>query len=42
MLRLYKNLKAKDWLLVALIVGITVAQVFFTMRLTDKTSDIPR
>ena len=40
MLRLYKNLKAKDWLLVALIVGITVAQVFFTMRLTDKTSDI--
>lgn len=40
MLRLYKNLKTKDWLLVALIVGITVAQVFFTMRLTDKTSDI--
>ena len=40
MFRLYKNLKAKDWLLVALIVGITVAQVFFTMRLTDKTSDI--
>lgn len=40
MLKLYKNLKAKDWLLVALIVGITVAQVFFTMRLTDKTSDI--
>lgn len=40
MLRLYKNLKAKDWLLVALIVGITVAQVFFTMHLTDKTSDI--
>ena len=40
MLKLYKKLKAKDWLLVALIVGITVAQVFFTMRLTDKTSDI--
>lgn len=40
MLRLYKNVKARDWLLVVLVAGITVAQVFFTMRLTDKISDI--
>ncbi len=40
MFKLYKNLKAADWLIVALIVGITVAQVFFTMELTDKISDI--
>ena len=40
MLRLYKNLKAADWLLVALICGITVAQVFFTLQLTDCIADI--
>ncbi len=40
MFKLYKNLKAKDWLTVLLIVGVTVAQVFFTMQLTDKISDI--
>ena len=40
MFKLYKKLKAADWLIVALIVGITVAQVFFTMELTDKISDI--
>ena len=40
MLKLYKNLKAIDWLLVALIVGITVAQVYFTMELTDQISAI--
>ena len=40
MLRLYKNLKAADWVLVALICGITVAQVFFTMQLTDCIADI--
>ncbi len=40
MLKLYKNLKALDWLLVALIVGITVAQVYFTMELTDQISTI--
>lgn len=40
MFKLYKNLKAADWLIVALIVCITVAQVFFTMELTDKISDI--
>lgn len=40
MLKLYKNLKALDWLLVALIVGITVAQVYFTMELTDQISAI--
>lgn len=40
MLKLYKNLKALDWLLVALIVGITIAQVYFTMELTDQISAI--
>ncbi len=40
MLKLYKNLKARDWALVVLIVGITVAQVYFTMLLTDKIADI--
>ena len=40
MFKLYKNLKALDWLLVALIVGITVAQVYFTMELTDQISAI--
>ncbi len=40
MLRLYKNLKAKDWLLIVFIVGITVAQVYFTMLLTDQISAI--
>ena len=36
MLRLYKNLKIQDWAIVVLIVGITVAQVWFTMELTDQ------
>lgn len=40
MLKLYKNLKARDWALILLIVGITVAQVYFTMELTDKIADI--
>lgn len=40
MLKLYKNLKAKDWILIVLIVGFTVAQVYFTMELTDKIADI--
>ena len=40
MLKLYKNLKARDWALVILIVGITVAQVFFTMELTDQIAQI--
>ena len=40
MLKLYKNLKAQDWVLVVLIVGITVAQVYFKMELTDKIADI--
>ena len=40
MVKLYKNLKALDWLLIALIVGITVAQVYFTMELTDQISNI--
>lgn len=40
MLKLYKNLKAQDWAIVVLIVGITVAQVWFTMELTDQIADI--
>ena len=40
MLKLYKNLKARDWALVILIIGITVAQVFFTMELTDQIAQI--
>lgn len=40
MLKLYKNLKAKDWALVILILGITVAQVYFTMELTDQIANI--
>ena len=40
MLKLYKNLKIQDWAIVVLIVGITVAQVWFTMELTDKIADI--
>lgn len=40
MLKLYKNLKAKDWALVILIIGITVAQVYFTMELTDQIANI--
>lgn len=40
MLRLYKNLTIQDWAIVVLIVGITVAQVWFTMELTDKIADI--
>ena len=40
MLRLYKNLKIQDWAIVVLIVGITVAQVWFTMELTDQIADI--
>ncbi len=39
MLKLYKNLKAQDWAIVVLIVGITVAQVWFTMELTDQIAD---
>lgn len=40
MFKIYKNLKARDWLLIALIVGITVLQVFLTMQLTDQISAI--
>ena len=40
MFKIYKNLKARDWLLIALIVGITVLQVFLTMLLTDQISAI--
>ncbi len=40
MLRLYKTLKIQDWAIVVLIVGITVAQIWFTMELTDQIADI--
>lgn len=40
MIKLYKNLKALDWVLIAVIVGITVAQVYFTMELIDQISAI--
>lgn len=40
MFKIYKNLKARDWLLIALTVGITVLQVFLTMQLTDQISAI--
>ncbi|MCD8308386.1 MAG: ABC transporter ATP-binding protein/permease [Clostridia bacterium] len=40
MFKLYKNLKAVDWVFVVLIVGITVAQVYFTMTLVDYVSGI--
>ena len=33
MFKLYKKFKAIDWLSVALIIGLTVLQVFFTMIL---------
>ncbi|HIU61699.1 MAG TPA: ABC transporter ATP-binding protein [Candidatus Coproplasma excrementigallinarum] len=40
MLRLYKNLRASDCILIVLIVGITVLQVFLTIQLTDQISTI--
>ena len=40
MLRLYKNLRASDCILIILIVGITVLQVFLTIQLTDQISAI--
>ncbi len=40
MLRLYKNLRASDCILIVLIVGITVLQVFLTIQLTDQISAI--
>ena len=40
MLKLYKNFRPIDWALTALIAALTVAQVFFTMCLTDQISAI--
>lgn len=40
MFKLYKNLKALDWVLIVFIVGVTVAQVYFTMTLVDYVSGI--
>ncbi|MCD7729443.1 MAG: ABC transporter ATP-binding protein/permease [Clostridia bacterium] len=40
MFKLYKNLKALDWVLIVLIVGLTVAQVYFTMTVVNYVSGI--
>ncbi len=40
MFKLYKNLKAKDWVLILLIVGLTVLQVYCTMTIVDYTQGI--
>lgn len=40
MFKLYKNLKVKDWFLIALIIGLTVLQVYFTMTLVDEVQSI--
>ena len=42
MFKLYKKFKAIDWLSVALIIGLTVLQVFFTMILIDYMQGIIR
>ncbi len=40
MFKLYKNLKAKDWLLFTLIIGLTVLQVWFTMSIIDYMRNV--
>ena len=40
MFKLYKNLRAKDWFLICLLMGLTVLQVYFTMTLVDKVQAI--
>ena len=40
MLKILKNLRAWDWVLLALILGITILQVFCTMTLTDAIRDL--
>lgn len=40
MFKLYKNLRAKDWFLIILLMGLTVLQVYFTMTLVDKVQAI--
>lgn len=40
MFKLYKKLRPVDWVLLAFLVGLTVVQVYCTMKLTDFTKDI--
>ena len=40
MLKILKNLRAGDWFLMVLILGMTVLQVFCTMTLTDAIRDL--
>lgn len=40
MFKLYKKLRAIDWVLIAFLIGLTVAQVYFTMTLVDYIQNI--
>ena len=40
MFELYKRLRKRDWVLVAIIVGLTVLQVYCTMLMTDYIRDM--
>lgn len=40
MFKLYKNFKKRDWLLIALILGFTVLQVWCTMTIVDYIKDV--
>ena len=40
MFKLYRNFKKRDWLLVALILGFTVLQVWCTMTIVDYVRDV--
>jgi len=40
MLKLYKKLRPTDWILLAVLLGLTVLQVYCTMTLVDYTRDI--
>ena len=40
MFKLYKNLKAKDWFWLVVIIGLTVLQVWFTMSIIDYMKNV--
>ena len=40
LLKLYKHLRARDWLFIALVIGLTVFQVWCTMTMTDYISNL--
>ena len=40
MLRLYKKLRPVDWVLLVVLAGLTVLQVYCTITLTDFTQNI--